>query len=107
VPNLRLTGDPAADALLDQNPFALLIGVVLDHLSHMLMQRGEVGEGQSWSRQAAAAGHRDAIFNLGVALMEHVNQLIAIDVTQGASRTGRYLCSPVERPTEVRVATTS
>jgi hypothetical protein len=30
VPNLRLTGDPAADALLDDNPFALFIGVLLD-----------------------------------------------------------------------------
>jgi uncharacterized HhH-GPD family protein len=30
VPNLRLTGDPAADALLDDNPMALLIGMLLD-----------------------------------------------------------------------------
>jgi uncharacterized HhH-GPD family protein len=30
VPNLQLTGDPAADALLDDNPFALLVGMVLD-----------------------------------------------------------------------------
>jgi uncharacterized HhH-GPD family protein len=30
VPNLRLAGDPAADALLDENPFALFIGVLLD-----------------------------------------------------------------------------
>lgn len=30
MPNLRLAGDPAADALLDENPFALLIGMVLD-----------------------------------------------------------------------------
>jgi uncharacterized HhH-GPD family protein len=30
VPNLHLTGDPAANALLDENPFALLIGVLLD-----------------------------------------------------------------------------
>jgi uncharacterized HhH-GPD family protein len=30
VPNLRLAGDPAADALLDENPLALLIGMVLD-----------------------------------------------------------------------------
>jgi uncharacterized HhH-GPD family protein len=30
VPNLRLAGDPAADALLDQSPLALLIGMVLD-----------------------------------------------------------------------------
>lgn len=30
MPNLRLTGDPAADALLDANPLALLIGMLLD-----------------------------------------------------------------------------
>jgi uncharacterized HhH-GPD family protein len=30
MPNLRLTGDPAADALLDENPLALLIGALLD-----------------------------------------------------------------------------
>jgi uncharacterized HhH-GPD family protein len=30
VPNLRLTGDPAADALLGANPFALLVGMLLD-----------------------------------------------------------------------------
>jgi uncharacterized HhH-GPD family protein len=30
VPNLRLAGDPAADALLDSNPLALLIGMLLD-----------------------------------------------------------------------------
>jgi uncharacterized HhH-GPD family protein len=30
VPNLRLTGDPAADALLDENPLAVLIGALLD-----------------------------------------------------------------------------
>lgn len=30
MPNLRLAGDPEADALLDENPFALLIGMVLD-----------------------------------------------------------------------------
>ena len=30
MPNLRLTGDPAADALLDENPMALLIGMLLD-----------------------------------------------------------------------------
>jgi uncharacterized HhH-GPD family protein len=30
VPNLRLAGDPAADALLDENPLALLIGALLD-----------------------------------------------------------------------------
>jgi hypothetical protein len=27
---LRLTGDPAAYALLDEGPFALLIGMLLD-----------------------------------------------------------------------------
>jgi hypothetical protein len=30
VPNLRLAGDPAADALLNENPLALLIGALLD-----------------------------------------------------------------------------
>jgi uncharacterized HhH-GPD family protein len=30
MPNLRLAGDPEADALLDENPFALFIGVLLD-----------------------------------------------------------------------------
>jgi uncharacterized HhH-GPD family protein len=30
VPNLRLAGDPEADALLDENPLALLIGALLD-----------------------------------------------------------------------------
>jgi uncharacterized HhH-GPD family protein len=30
MPNLRLTGDPAADAMLDENPFAVLIGALLD-----------------------------------------------------------------------------
>jgi len=30
VPNLCLAGDPAADALLDENPLALLIGALLD-----------------------------------------------------------------------------
>jgi uncharacterized HhH-GPD family protein len=30
VPNLRLAGDPAADALLDENPLAVLIGALLD-----------------------------------------------------------------------------
>jgi len=30
VPNLQLSGDPAADALLDENPFAVLIGALLD-----------------------------------------------------------------------------
>jgi len=32
VPNLRLAGDPAADALLDAKPFALLVGMLLDQL---------------------------------------------------------------------------
>jgi uncharacterized HhH-GPD family protein len=30
VPKLRLAGDPSADALLDENPLALLIGALLD-----------------------------------------------------------------------------
>jgi len=30
VPKLQLVQDPAADALLDSNPFALLVGMVLD-----------------------------------------------------------------------------
>jgi uncharacterized HhH-GPD family protein len=30
VPNLQLAGDPAADSLLDDNPLALLIGMLLD-----------------------------------------------------------------------------
>jgi uncharacterized HhH-GPD family protein len=30
VPNLRLAADPAADALLNENPLALLIGALLD-----------------------------------------------------------------------------
>jgi len=30
VPNLRLAGDPAADALLSENPLAVLIGALLD-----------------------------------------------------------------------------
>ena len=30
MPNLRLAGDPAADALLDENPLAVLIGALLD-----------------------------------------------------------------------------
>jgi uncharacterized HhH-GPD family protein len=30
MPNLRLAGDPEADALLDENPFALLVGMLLD-----------------------------------------------------------------------------
>jgi len=30
VPNLQLVQDPAADALLESNPFALLIGMMLD-----------------------------------------------------------------------------
>ncbi len=31
VPKLQLVQEPAADALLDNNPFALLVGMVLDH----------------------------------------------------------------------------
>jgi hypothetical protein len=31
VAKLRLVQDPAADALLDDNPLALLIGMLLDH----------------------------------------------------------------------------
>jgi hypothetical protein len=30
VPKLQLVQDPAADALLDENPFALLVGMLLD-----------------------------------------------------------------------------
>ena len=30
MPNLQLTGDPAADALLNDNPLALLVGMLLD-----------------------------------------------------------------------------
>lgn len=30
VPNLQLAGDPAADSLLDSNPFALVVGMLLD-----------------------------------------------------------------------------
>jgi hypothetical protein len=30
VPNLQLVQDPAADALLEANPFALLVGMLLD-----------------------------------------------------------------------------
>lgn len=30
MPNLQLVQDPAADALLDENPFALLVGMLLD-----------------------------------------------------------------------------
>jgi hypothetical protein len=38
VPNLRLAGDPAADALLGDNPFALLVGMLLDQ--QVPMERG-------------------------------------------------------------------
>jgi len=31
VPKLQLVQDPAADAPLDANPFALLVGMLLDH----------------------------------------------------------------------------
>jgi hypothetical protein len=30
APKLQLVHDPAADALLDDNPFALLVGMLLD-----------------------------------------------------------------------------
>ena len=30
MPKLQLVQDPAADALLDDNPFALLVGMLLD-----------------------------------------------------------------------------
>jgi len=30
VPKLQLVQEPAADALLDANPFALLVGMLLD-----------------------------------------------------------------------------
>lgn len=33
VPKLRLVQDPAADALLEDNPFALLVGMLLDQTS--------------------------------------------------------------------------
>jgi hypothetical protein len=32
VPKLQLVQDPAADALLDDNPLALLVGMLLDQL---------------------------------------------------------------------------
>jgi hypothetical protein len=32
VAKLQLVGDPEADALLDSNPLALLIGMLLDQL---------------------------------------------------------------------------
>ena len=31
VPTLQLVQDPAADALLEANPLALLVGMLLDH----------------------------------------------------------------------------
>jgi hypothetical protein len=31
VPKLQLVQDPAADALLDDNPFALLVGMLQSH----------------------------------------------------------------------------
>ncbi|ORV64570.1 hypothetical protein AWC06_05705 [Mycobacterium fragae] len=37
MPKLRLTGDPAADALLGADPFALLVGMLLDHQKSMRM----------------------------------------------------------------------
>ena len=36
VPKLQLAQDPAADALLGDNPFALLVGMLLD--PHPLME---------------------------------------------------------------------
>jgi hypothetical protein len=35
VPNLQLAQDPAADALLGTNPFALLVGMLLDQPKRM------------------------------------------------------------------------
>jgi hypothetical protein len=35
VPNQQYVQDPAADALLDANPFALLVGMLLDQQSTM------------------------------------------------------------------------
>jgi hypothetical protein len=37
VPKLQLAQDPAADALLGDNPFALLVGMLLDHQKSMRM----------------------------------------------------------------------
>jgi hypothetical protein len=39
VPKLRLVQDPAADALLDANPFALLVGMLLHQQWTMLTGR--------------------------------------------------------------------
>jgi hypothetical protein len=39
VPKLQLVQDPAADALLDANPFALLVGMLLDQQWTMLTGR--------------------------------------------------------------------
>jgi hypothetical protein len=39
VPKLPLVQDPAADALLDANPFALLVGMLLDQLQTIATMR--------------------------------------------------------------------
>jgi hypothetical protein len=39
VAKLQLVQDPAADALLDSNPFALLVGMLLDHMNAMAAPR--------------------------------------------------------------------
>jgi hypothetical protein len=38
LPQLQLVRDPAADALLDANPFALLVGMLLDQQWTMLTE---------------------------------------------------------------------
>jgi hypothetical protein len=43
VPKLQLVQDPAADALLDANPFALLVGMLLDQQWTMLTGRVRSG----------------------------------------------------------------
>jgi uncharacterized HhH-GPD family protein len=50
MPNLQLTGDRGADTLLEENPFALLIGVVLD---------------QQYPMEAAFAGPKKIADRLG------------------------------------------
>jgi hypothetical protein len=39
VPKLQLAQDPAADALLGANPFALLVGMLLDQQVPMQLAR--------------------------------------------------------------------